>query len=270
MGETTDWSKALGGADAVVHLAARVHVMGERPRDALAAARRVNLDGTCRLAEQAATAGVKRFIFTSTLKVHGEASGDHPFTENDAPAPIDPYAISKWEAEQELSTIAGRTGMELVILRPPLVYGPGVKANFLELVKACAEQRYLPFGRVNNRRSILFVGNLADAIAACVDTPAAAGGTFLIRDDGDLSTPEMVRQLSHAVGAEPRLGNVPVALLRLAGFLTGRRAMIDRLVGSLAVNDTKIRRQLGWQPPATTTQGFAETASWYLKSQPSS
>lgn len=269
IGPKTIWSQALAGADVVVHLAARVHVMGERTRDALVAARRVNLEGSSALAKQAAAAGVKRLIFTSTLKVHGETSATKPFVETDAPAPTDAYAISKWEAEQELSEIAAHTGLELIILRPPLVYGPGVKANFLALLDACAKERRLPLGRIDNRRSLIYAGNLADIVAKCIDAPAAAGETFLVRDDGDLSTPELVRQLSQALGTQARLLDVPVGLLYAGGRAMGRRAMIDRLAGSLTVDDTKVRKILNWRPPWSTDHGFAKTAAWYLHRPPS-
>ncbi len=263
IGPATDWRQALQGIDAIVHLAARVHVMRDDSSDPLAEHRRVNRDGTRRLAEQAARAGVRRLVFLSTVKVHGERSVDRPFTEDDDPSPQDPYAISKWEAEQALHEVASRARLETVVLRPPLVYGPDVKGNFLTLLNLCRKGVPLPIGSVRNRRSLLAVGNLADAIRACVAAPAAAGQAFLVRDGEDLATPELVRRIGRALGRPARLVPVPVPLLRLAGMTPGLGGTIGRLLDSLAVDDRKLRRTLGWTPPLTMEAALAATAAWF-------
>ena len=195
----TDWQPALSGCDAVVHLAARVHVMDDTAHDPLALYRATNTDGTLNLARQAAAAGVKRFVFISSIKVNGEGR-DAPYRETDMPAPEDAYAISKWEAEQGLQQIAADTGLEVVILRPPLVYGPGVKANFLRLLQTVKRGWPLPLGAVRNRRSLLFLGNFVDAIRLCVEHPAAAGQTFLLDDGQAVSTPELIRAVARCHG----------------------------------------------------------------------
>ena len=217
----TNWTVALNGVDAVVHLAARVHVMHDRRRFPQQAFHRVNALGTVRLAEQAAAAGVKRLVFLSSIKVNGEGS-PVPYRETDPPAPQDPYAISKWEAEQGLHDIAARTGLEVVILRPPLVYGPGVKANFRRLMNAVRKGIPLPFGSIDNRRSLLYLGNLVDAIRVCIEHPAAANKTYLISDGEDVSTPDLVRRLARAMNRPARLLAVPPALLTAAGNAVGQ------------------------------------------------
>ncbi|MEW5709891.1 MAG: SDR family oxidoreductase [Pseudomonadota bacterium] len=266
IGPATRWSEALAGVDAVVHLAARVHVMEVSAREAIAEYRRVNTAGTECLALAAAAEGVRRFVFLSTIKVNGEATRVRPFAESDPPAPQDAYARSKWEAEQALHRIGAQTGMEVVILRPPLVYGPGVKGNFLSLLKIVARGVPLPLGSVKNRRSLIYVGNLADAIVKCLEHPAAAGETFLVRDAEDLSTPELVRRLARALGVAPRLIPVPPSWLSFGGRLIGRGHAVDRLIGSLSVDDSKIRRMLGWVPPHSLEEGLEATARWFLDS----
>ncbi len=261
LGPEVDWRPALGAVEAVVHLAARVHVMDES--DADAAHRQANAEGTLRLAEAAAAAGVGRFVFLSTVKVNGERTGAAPFRESDAPTPADAYARSKWEAETGLAQIAERTGLEVVVVRPPLVYGPGVGGNFLALLKICRARVPLPLAGAANRRSLIFVGNLADAIVHCLDHPAAAGETYLLRDGEDISTAELVRHTARALGRPARLFHLPVGVLRLAGGLIGKSAVVARLLDSLAVDDGKIRRQLGWTPPFTLAQGLNETAAWF-------
>ncbi|WP_235893081.1 UDP-glucose 4-epimerase family protein [Pelomicrobium methylotrophicum] len=263
IGPATRWNEALAGVDAVVHLAARVHVMEASAREAIAEYRRVNTAGTERLALAAAAAGVRRFVFLSTIKVNGEATRARPFAESDPPVPQDPYARSKWEAEQALHRIGAQTGMEVVILRPPLVYGPGVKGNFLSLLKIVARGVPLPLGSVKNRRSLIYVGNLADAIVKCLEHPAAAGETFLVRDAEDLSTPELVRRLACALGVAPRLIPVPPSWLVLGGRWLGRGAAVERLAGSLAVDDSRIRDALGWHPPYSVDEGLEATGRWY-------
>ena len=261
LGPETDWRPALGAVEAVVHLAARVHVMNES--DADAAHHQANAEGTLRLAEAAAAAGVVRFVFLSTVKVNGERTRAAPFRESDPPAPADAYARSKWEAEIGLARIAERTGLEVVVVRPPLVYGPGVGGNFLSLLKICQARVPLPLAGAANRRSLIFVSNLADAVARCLDQPAAAGETYLLRDGEDLSTAVLVCHIARALGRPARLFRLPVGMLGLAGDLIGKSAVVARLLDSLAVDDGKIRRQLGWTPPFTLAQGFSETAAWF-------
>jgi nucleoside-diphosphate-sugar epimerase len=258
----TDWSAALADCSAVVHLAARVHVMRDEASDLLAEFRKMNTEGTLNLARQAAQAGVKRFVFVSTIKVNGEGR-DTPYRETDPAAPEDAYAISKWEAEQGLQQIARETGLEIVILRPPLVYGPGVKANFLRLMQMVQRAWPLPLGAIRNRRSFLYLGNFVDAIRVCIEHPDAAGQTFLLDDGEPVSTPELVRALAHAVDRPARLWAVPVRALELAGALVGKRATVTRLTGSLYVDNSTIRSRLGWTPPHTLAQGLAATvADW--------
>jgi nucleoside-diphosphate-sugar epimerase len=262
VGAHTDWREALAGCDAVVHLAARVHVMREQAADPLAAFREVNAAGTQRLAEQAAAAGVRHFVFVSTVKVLGESSPPgRPFTDGDPVAPTDPYALSKAEAEQALAEVGAATGLRVAVLRPPLVYGPGVGANFLRLMDAVARGRPLPLGAVGNRRSLVHVGNLAAAIAFCLEH-ADARGAFLVSDGTDLSTKALVERIAHALGRPARLVPVPPALMRVAGTLLGRRAEVDRLLGDLAVAPVRLAA-LGFRPPFTVEQGLAETAAWF-------
>jgi nucleoside-diphosphate-sugar epimerase len=262
IGPDTDWRVALAGCDAVVHLAARVHVMREGSADPLAAFRRVNTAGTLALAEQAAAAGVRALVFASTVKVLGESSArGRPFTDTDPPAPMDPYAISKAEAERGLADIATRTGMRVVALRPPLVYGPGVGANFLRLMRGIERGTPLPLGAIANRRSLVYVGNLADAIAFCVEREEARGA-YLVSDGADLATPELVRRLAAALGRPARLLPVPAGLLRTAGALLGKRAEMERLLGDLAVAPNGLAR-LGWRAPFTVDEGLRATAAWF-------
>lgn len=257
---STDWRFALTACDAVVHLAARVHVMEDAAQNPLALYRATNTDATLNLARQAAQAGVKRFVFISSIKVNGEGR-EAAYRETDAPAPEDPYAISKWEAEQGLWRIAQETGLDVVVLRPPLVYGPGVKANFLRLIDTVARGWPLPLGAIENRRSLLYLGNFVDAIRACVEHPAAAGQTFLIDDGQPVSTPELIRAVAHAMGRPARLLAVPMGLLELAGVLLGKRAAVTRLTGSLWLDSSLIRTRLGWTPPYTLRQGLDATVA---------
>jgi len=263
LGPDTDWSAALDGVDAVAHLAARVHVVRERAVDPSAAFRRTNVEGTLRLARSAATAGVRRLVFLSSVKVLGEATPDGPFTDSSPANPRDPYGASKREAETGLSELAARSGMEVVILRPPLVYGPGVKGNFLSLLRLIERGVPLPLGGVRNQRSLLYLGNLVDAVDLCLSHDGAAGRTFLIRDGEDLSTAELVRRLAAALGRRAPLFPLPEGVLRLAAGCIGRRAAAQRLLGSLTVDDRRIRSELNWQPPFTVDQGLAETAIWW-------
>jgi nucleoside-diphosphate-sugar epimerase len=250
LGPETDWRDALAGVDVVVHLAARVHQMRDQTADPLAEFRRVNVAGTRQLAEQAAEAGVKRFVFVSSIKVNGEGTApDQAYCETDMPAPADPYGISKYEAEEALREVGARTGLEVVILRPPLMVGRGVKGNLASLAGAVRRGWPLPFGAITgNRRSLLDVCNLAEAIVVCAEHPRAAGEVFLVSDGVPLSTAELTRQIGRAVGRSPVLLPVPVALLRIVGRLTGKRAAVARLTGSLLIDDSKIRRLLVWAP----------------------
>lgn len=268
LGPDTDWSAALDGVDAVAHLAARVHVMRERAADPLAAFRRTNVDGTLRLARSAAAAGVRRLVFLSSVKALGEATPDGPFTDSSPANPRDPYGVSKREAETGLSELAARSGMEVAILRPPLVYGPGVKGNFLSLLRLIERGVPLPLAAIANRRSLLYLGNLVDAVDLCLSHDGAAGRTFLIRDGEDLSSAELVRRLAAALGRRAPLFPLPEGVLRLAASCIGRRAVAQRLLGSLTVDDRRIRSELDWQPPFTVDQGLAETAIW-LRERPS-
>lgn len=257
---STDWQFALSGCDAVAHLAARVHVMNDTAQDPLTLYRATNTEVTLNLARQAAQAGAKRFVFISSIKVNGEGS-DEPYRETDVPAPEDAYAISKWEAEQGLQQIAQETGMEVVILRPPLVYGPGVKANFLRLLRTVERGWPLPLGAIRNRRSLLYLGNFVDAIRLCVEHPAAGGQTFLLDDGEAVSTPELIRAVARAMGRSARLLAVPGGVLELAGTLLGKRAAVARLTGSLFVDGSSIRTRLGWTPPYSLEAGLAATVA---------
>jgi len=258
-----DWTHAVTGADAVVHLAARVHVMKDDAADPLAAFRQSNRDATLALANAAAEAGVKRFVFLSSIKVNGEATADTPFSEADAPAPEDDYGVSKWEAEQGLNELVKTSDMEIVTLRAPLVYGPAVKGNFLSLLRACANSRPLPLGGINNRRSLLYVGNLVSAIEAVLEHPGPVSGTYLMSDGDDLSTPALARGIGDALGKPSKVFGFPVGLLRIAATCLGKSAAIDRLTGSLQVDSGKFRETFAWKPPYTVADGLQATADWY-------
>ena len=262
IGPDTDWHAALEGTDTVLHLAARAHIMHDTAPNPLSEYRRVNVEGTRRLAMSAAAAGVRRFVFLSSAKANGEAT-ERPFRETDLPHPTDAYGISKWEAEQALVQIAKDNGMEWVILRTPLLYGPGVRANFLRLMRAVDRGVPLPFGAVHNRRSLLYLGNLVDAIRVCLSHPGAANQLFMVTDGEDVSTPELVHRLAAALKVHPRLISMPLPLLRMAGRLTGRAALVDRLTGSLQLDGSLIRSKLGWAPPVTLEAALAETVRWY-------
>lgn len=253
----TDWQPALAGVQRVVHLAARVHVMHDTSADPLAEFRRVNLDGTLNLARQAAVAGVKRFVFISSVKVNGECTRPgHAFSESDPAQPQDPYGLSKWEAERGLRQLALQTGMQVVIIRPPLVYGPGVKANFAALLRAVRQGLPLPLGAIHNHRSLVALDNLVDFILLCLDHPLAANETFLVSDGCDLSTTELVRGLARAAGAPVRLLPVPVWMLATLGKCLGKGAAVQRLCGNLQVDISKAQNLLGWVPPLSVDQGL--------------
>ena len=260
--KNTDWKAALRGIDAVVHTAARVHVMKDTPADPLKAYRSVNVHGTMKLARQAAVSGVRRFVFISTIKVNGEEN-TAAYKETDKPAPLDPYGISKLQAEKELSKLAAETGMEVVILRPPLVYGPGVKANFLKLLQTVDRRMPLPFAGVKNQRSLIYVENLVDAIVACLRHSNAPGQTFLVSDGKDVSTPELIRMMSALLHKSPRLFSVPGLCLHVASRLTCKGPVMDRLIGSLTVDTAKITEELDWRPPFTLQEGLEKTVAWF-------
>jgi len=256
------WREALEGVSVVIHAAARVHVVRERVSDPLAEFRRVNVDGSLQLAQKAIDAGVSRFVFVSSIKVNGEGSArGQPFRASDAPAPSDPYAISKWEAEQGLIALAQGTGMELTIVRPPLVYGPGVKANFLRLLRLVERGWPLPLGAVQNRRSLVALDNLVDLLLRCCVHPAAAGQTLLVSDGHDLSTSEWIHAMARAMGRSPRLLPIAPAWLRLGGRLSGTSPAIDRLLGSLEVDIRDTCKTLDWTPPVSVEAGLARTVA---------
>jgi nucleoside-diphosphate-sugar epimerase len=257
LGPDTDWYDTLKDVKGVVHSAARVHVMADSSADPLAEFRRVNVAGTMNLARQAAASGVRRFVFVSSVKVNGEATlPGHAFTEGDAPAPLDPYGQSKHEAEMGLRQLADDTGMEVVIVRPPLVYGPGVKANFAALMRVVQRGLPLPLGAVNNQRSLVALDNLVDFIINCCHHPAAAHQTFLVSDGQDVSTRDLVRAMAQGAGVSERLLPVPVWALEAAGRLLGRGDAVQRLCGNLQVDIRKARELLGWVPPVSLQEGL--------------
>ena len=257
-----DAAPLMAGHACMVHLAARVHVMNDAAQDPLAAFRAANVTLTLNLARQAAAAGLRRFVFISSIKVNGEATlPGQPFTEHDAFAPQDSYGVSKMEAEQGLHQIAAETGLEVVIIRPPLVYGPGVRANFAALIQAVARGVPLPLGAINNRRSLVALDNLLDLIMTCLSHPAAANQTFLVSDGEDLSTPELVRRMARAVGKPARLLPVPLWLLNAGARLLDKQDKLQRLSGSLQLDISKARELLGWQPPITVNEGLRRTVA---------
>ena len=264
--ESTDWSEALLGVEAVVHLAARVHVMHESTRDPLAAFRAVNTEGTSHLAAMAAQAGVRRIVYVSSIKVNGEQTTTGPFTESDVPNPDDAYGLSKWEAEQALWDTARRTGLEVVVIRPPLVYGPSAPGNFNRLLRFIQLGIPLPLGSVRNQRSFMYVENLCDAIRVCLQHPAAAGRTFLLSDGEDISTPELIRLLSKYLGRRSYLIPFPPSLLAAGARLLGFHEEAERLLGSLRVDSSAIRQTLHWNPPYRLSEGLRATAEAYLAS----
>ena len=264
IGPATDWDSALDRVDVVVHLAARVHLLKDGASDPENEYRITNVRGTERLARRAAASGVRRLVYLSSIGVNGSHSGTGVFTERDRPSPHDAYTLSKWEAEKVLHAVSDETGLEIVILRPPLVYGPGNPGNFLRLLELVASGWPLPLRDFNNRRSLLFVGNLVDAIIHCASHPSATGQTYLVRDGDDISTSELIRRLAELMGRPARLFSFPSSLLRGTAKMIGKSTDIDRLMNSLAVDDSKIRAALGWQPPFSLTDGLRETVSWFV------
>lgn len=257
----TDWTAALATVNAVVHCAARVHIMDDTAQNPLDEFRRVNVHGTLALARQAAAAGVQRFIFISSIKVNGEMTElGAPFTADDVPLPIDPYGVSKLEAEQGLRELEAETGMEVVIIRPPLIYGPGVKANFSAMMRWLARGIPLPLGAIHNQRSLVALDNMVDLIVTCLRHPDAAGQTFLVSDGQDTSTTELLQRMAHAMGQRAHLIPVPAGMLKLGAKLIGKPDIAQRLCGSLQVDIQKTRRILGWTPPLTLDQGLQKAA----------
>ncbi|MEN5244418.1 SDR family oxidoreductase [Pseudomonas atacamensis] len=257
---------SMKDVDVVIHSAARVHVMNETAVDALYEFRRANLEGTLRLARRASEEGVKRFVFISSIKVNGESTqANCPFNADDNPEPADPYSISKFEAELALREICHSAEMELVIIRPPLVYGPGVKANFLSMLKWLDKGVPLPFGALHNQRSLIAIGNLVDLIIICACHPAARDQVFLASDGSDLSTTQLLEELANAMNKKARLVAVPVYLLAALGWLLRKQDVVQRICGSLQVDIRKNKELLGWTPPIDRKAAFRETIIHYMK-----
>ena len=257
----TDWSIVLRDAEVVIHLAARVHVMSDTAINPLSEFRKVNVDGTLNLAQQAINAKIKRFIFISSIKVNGEYTEiGMPYTEVDVANPQDAYSVSKFEAEQGLMQIAQQTGMEVVIIRPPLVYGAGVKANFAIMMRAVKRGIPLPLGVIHNKRSFVYVGNLVSLIMRCIDHPAAVNQVFLVSDGHDLSSTELLQGCAEALGVKSRLLPIPQLLVQICAIMLGKRALAQRLCGNLQVDITKTRELLDWEPCFTVAQGLKATA----------
>lgn len=263
-----EWERFLTGCDVVVHAAARVHAMRDTSPNPLEAYRRINVAGTLRLAAQAANAGVRRFIYLSTVKVNGESTAPGTrFRPGDPPAPVDPYGFSKYEAEQGLRALAAQTSMEVTIIRPVLVYGPGVGANFRTMMQWLSKGIPLPLGRIENRRSLVAVDNLVDLIATCVDHPSAGAQTFFAADGDDLSSSELLRRLGLALGRPARLLPVPVALVRRAAALVGKQALAQRLCANLQVDISNASDLLGWRPPVAVDEGLKRAAHAFLQNR---
>jgi UDP-glucose 4-epimerase len=262
LGGDPRWQEALAGVDIVVHLAARAHILNDPPANASLYAK-ANALGTSNLAQQAAAAGVRQFVFLSSVKVNGEATTLRAFTSQDKPQPRDAYGVSKWQGEQFVTAIGQQSGMRVAIIRSPLIYGPGVKANIFKLMRWVDEQKPLPFGSVQNRRSLVSVWNLCDLILRVVAGPTPSG-TWMVSDGRDLSTPELVRLLAASMGRRARLFSIPVGILRLLATVAAQRAQVARLCGSLVVDISSTHTELGWLPPLSVEEGLARTARWYL------
>ncbi|WP_444931359.1 UDP-glucose 4-epimerase family protein [Microbulbifer sp. SSSA002] len=266
LSSNTDWSDALVDIDTVIHTAARVHVMEETAANPLAEFRRVNVEGTIKLAQQAASAGVRRFIYLSSIKVNGESTDNRaPFNADEQCEPLDPYGLSKKEAEEALLELAGSSGMEVVIIRPPLIYGPGVKANFQSMMRWLSRGVPLPLGAINNRRSLVSMGNLVDLVRVCISHPNAANQVFLVSDDMDVSVTDLLRGLSCALGCNARLLPVPQSLLTSMLKVIGKGAIAERLCGSLQVDIAKTKELLDWTPPMALGEGLASAAQAYCQ-----
>lgn len=268
LGSNTDWLIALNGVSVVVHTAARVHVMADNVADPLGEFRQTNVAGTLSFAQQAAGMGVKRFVFLSSIKVNGEQTAfGQRYTPDDSPMPSDPYGISKCEAEEGLRRIAVATGMAVVIIRPVLVYGPGVKGNFLSMMRWLHKGVPLPFGIINNLRSLVALDNLVDLIVTCLDHPAAANETFLVSDGEDLSTTDLLKRTASAMGIKAKLMPVPASIIQSGAALLGKSEIGQRLCGSLQVDISRTRKLLDWSPPITVDQALQKTAQYFLRNQ---
>ncbi len=264
----TDWEAALQGCEIVIHLAARVHIMHDKSKDPLAEFRRINTAGSIRLAHCAVDAGVRRLVNVSSIGVNGPSTeGELEFTDRDVPDPHNPYSVSKWEAEQALNAIGLAGDLDVVTVRPPLVYGPGVGGNFLRLLGAVYRGIPLPLGLTRNYRDLVFVGNLVDFLLVCAHHPAARGNTYLVSDGTPVSTHALLRGLARSLGVPSRLFPVPPFLLQMVGNMTGYNAEFERLLSSLRVDSNKVRLELEWYAPFTLRQGLQATADWYRTTQ---
>lgn len=266
LSEEINWQPALDGCDVVIHLAARVHVMKEGKNDSEPAYRAANVGATMRLAEQAAEEGIRRFVYVSSIKVNGERTLGQPFSSDDMPAPEDAYGRSKLEAERALAAWSERTGVELVIVRPPLVYGPGVKANFARLMQAVKAGLPLPLGGIHNARSMIGLDNLVDFLLLCATHPAAANSTWLVSDNQDVSTSELIRLIASAMHKPARLLPVPASLLAAGASALGRRPAAGRLLDSLQVDISPALNRLGWKPPLSLEAGIERAVAPLLVS----
>jgi len=266
--EKTDWTNSLKNIDCVIHLAARVHVMQELDDDPLSRFRKANTQTTLNLAKFAAKAGVKRLIYISSIKVNGEFTAyKYPFKETDIPNPSDSYAISKYEAEQGLMEISNNFGMEVTIIRPPLVYGPGVKANFFNMMNWLSKGIPLPFASINNKRSLVGLDNLLDLIVTCIEHPLAANQVFLVSDDDDLSTSDLLCRVAQALGKKPYMVPINQKILHLSFFLLGKRNLAQRICGSLQVDVSKAKKILNWTPPVSVDEGLRKTAKHFIETR---
>lgn len=259
----TKWSDALSGCDVIIHLAARVHVMKDKVSDPIAAYRETNVAATMNLARQAVELGVRRFVFVSSVKVNGEVTKDQSFTPHDIPMPIDPYGQSKLEAELALKELSHKTGLELVIIRPPLVYGPNVRANFLRLMRLVKSGMPLPFGAVHNRRSMVALDNLTDLLIVCSRHPEAAGQTFMVSDDNDVSVSELIRMIASAMGKRSLLIPLPSSILTGAASILGKSEVANRLIGSLQVDISHTKATLGWKPIISMPDALHKTVEHF-------
>ena len=256
VGSFTQWEKALHGVGVVIHLAARAHVVQGNEDEALGRLSEINVEGTKNLAKQASCSGVKRFIFLSSIKVHGERTDVEPFSIDQTPKPEDSYAISKMKAEFDLWEIEKETDMQVVIIRPPLVYGPGVKGNLLTLVNMVRKGMPLPLGGVHNRRDLVSIYNLCDLIRVCIQHPVAPGNTFLVSDNESMSTTELIRYIAEGLNRNVRLFSVPIQALKIAAGLFGQAGQIEKLTGNLQIDITATQQVLNWNPPLTVTESF--------------
>jgi nucleoside-diphosphate-sugar epimerase len=267
---TTDWAQALSGVDVVIHLVARAHVLNETADDPDAAFNAVNLDGTRRLAQCAAARGVRRLVYVSSIGVNGEfAPPEAPFTEASVAAPRSLYAASKYAAERALRKVASDTGLEIVILRPPLVYGPGNPGNFIRLLKLVERGLPLPLASVRNQRSMIYVANLVDALIAAAFQAEAAGRLYLVSDTERVGTPQLIREIATQMGRPARMWSLPVGILRRVAKFAGKSDEIEKLIGSLVIDSTRIRQELGWSPPFTLYDGLAQTVRWFRENKAS-